>query len=240
MWQPVAAQLNKVAKCWALDFRGHGDSEAGSQESYHWQNMADDVLAVVGALDPPPRFAVGHSLGAASILRAELACRSTFDRVWLYEPIVLPKEALPKDGVKFLADVARARQHVFESPQAAYDRYSTRAPLSMLDTEVLRIYVDSGFRELPDGTVTMKCIPEVEATVFENIDHVVFEELSKIGAAVTVCGSADTDPPALYAPKVAEVLPNATFRYFERLTHFGPLENPQEVAASISEALFEN
>ncbi|MCY4163080.1 MAG: alpha/beta hydrolase [bacterium] len=238
MWQPVAQQLKELARCWALDFRGHGDSIAGPEETYNWANLADDVLTAVGALDPQPRLAVGHSVGAASILAAELACPGTFDRAWLYEPVTVPKTAMPKEGVEALAQIARMRQDRFESRQAAYDRYFSRPPLSLLDPEVLRAYVDSGFRTLSDGTVTMKCAPEVEAAVFENADTSLFSQLGSIRATVTVCGSPDTDPPAQFAAKVAEALPNGGYEHFAELTHFGPLQAPKPIAASITKTLF--
>ncbi len=238
MWGAVARELRPVAHCWALDFRGHGDSVSGPDEDYHWDGMADDVLAAVDAIGPTPRLAAGHSLGGASILKAELSRPGTFDRAWLYEPVTIPSIALPKDGVRALGDIARMRKEFFESHQAAYDRYSTRPPFSLLDPEVLRAYVDHGFRELPDGTVTMKCPREVEATIFENPDRSAFDRLGEVAAQVTVATGTDTDPPAMVAPYIADALPNGTLMTFDDLTHFGPLQDPPRIAASISTALF--
>ena len=238
MWQPVARLLWSVARCWALDFRGHGDSQSGPDEDYHWNGMADDVLAAVDALDPTPRLAVGHSLGGASVLKAEQNRPGTFDRAWVYEPVNVPKIVIPRDGVSMLASTARMRQEFFESRQAAYDRYAERAPLSLLDPDVLRAYVEHGFRDLPDGTVTMKCPREVEAKIFENPDFEGFDRMGEVATAVTVASSADADPPAIVAPYIAENLPNATLERFDDLTHFGPLQDPPRIAASIAAALF--
>ena len=110
MWQPVAGALVSMARCWALDFRGHGDSRVSPDEDYGWDGMADDVLAAVDALDPAPRLAAGHSLGGASILKAEQARPGTFDRVWLYEPVIIPAGTIPRGGVNVLATIARRRQ----------------------------------------------------------------------------------------------------------------------------------
>lgn len=238
MWQPVARELAAVAHCWALDFRGHGDSVAAADEDYHWDGMADDVLAAVHAIDPAPRLAAGHSLGGASILKAEIARPGTFDRTWMFEPVTIPSFSLPRDGVKALGDIARMRKEIFESRQAAYDRYGSRPPFSLLDSEVLRAYVDHGFRERADGTVTMKCPREVEATIFENPDRSAFDRLGEVAAAVTVVVGADADPPAMAAPLIAEQLPNATLVRFDDLTHFGPFQDPPRIAASIAAALF--
>ena len=239
MWRPVARELASVARCWALDFRGHGDSVSGPDEDYNWNGMADDVLAAVDALDPAPRLAVGHSLGGASLLKAEQARPGTFDRAWVYEPVTIPGFVLPPDGVRALGDIARMRKEFFESRQAAYDRYASRPPFSLLDPEVLRIYVDDGFRELPDGTVTMRCPRNVEATIFENPDREAFDRLGEVGTAVTVATSNDNDPPAMVASFIAENLPNGTLARFDDLTHFGPLQAPPRIATSIATALFD-
>lgn len=238
MWQPVARELGSLAHCWALDFRGHGDSQSGPDEDYHWDGMADDVLAAVDAIEPTPRLAAGHSLGGASILKAEQARPGTFDRAWMFEPVTIPTFSLPRDGVKALGDIARMRKEVFESRQAAYDRYGSRLPFSLLDPEVLRAYVDHGFRNLPDGTVTMKCPREVEATIFENPDRSAFDRLGEVATAVTVAVGTDADPPAMAAPLIAEQLPNSTLVRFDDLTHFGPFQDPPRIAASIAAALF--
>ena len=239
-WQPVADALASRARCWAMDFRGHGDSISGPDEDYHWSGMADDVLAVVDVLRPAPRLAAGHSLGGAAILKAELARPGTFDRAWVYEPVVIPPGVIPPGGVNELATTARKRQATFASRQAAYERYAARPPLSLLDPRVLRAYVDEGFRELPDRTVTMKCSPEVEAAVFENPETDAFNRLGEVSATVTVATSPDTDPPAMVAPYVAERLAAGSLVRFDDLTHFGPLQEPERIAASIAAALFDD
>ena len=233
MWQPVARELASVAHCWALDFRGHGDSLSGPDEDYGWNGFADDVLAAVGSLEPAPRLGVGHSLGGASILRAELEQPGTFERAWVFEPVTIPAVALPREGVRALGEIARMRKEIFESRRAALDRYEARPPFSLLHPEVLAAYLDHGFRDLPDGTVTMKCPREVEATVFENADRSTFDRLDEVTSEVIVAVGADSDPPALVAPYIAERLPNATLERFDDLTHFGPLQNPARIAASI-------
>lgn len=239
MWQPVADALGSVAHCWALDFRGHGDSQAAPDEDYSWGGMADDVLAAVDALDPAPRLAAGHSLGGAAIMLAEQARPETFDRAWLFEPVIIPPRTMPRDGVNVLSAISRSRQQVFESREAAYERYASRPPLDVFTPEALRAYVDHGFRDLPDGTVALKCSGETEATIFESSEHDGFARLGEVSTSVTVAVGADSDPPAMVAPLVAEQLPNATLVNFGDLSHFGPLQDPPRIAASIADALFD-
>ena len=238
MWQPVADVLGSVARCWALDFRGHGDSLVAPDEDFAWGGMADDVLAAVDALDPAPRLVAGHSLGGAALMLAELARPGTFDRAWLFEPVIIPPRTMPRDGVNQMSAVARSRQQVFESRDAAYERYASRPPLSVFTPEALRAYVDHGFRDLSDGTVALKCSGETEATIFESSEHDGFVRLGEVAASVTVAVGADAEPPAMVAPLVAEQLPHATLVGFGDLSHFGPMQDPPRIAASIAAALF--
>src|SRR5690606_36662726 len=65
-WAPLAAELADVAHCWALDFRGHGDSTSPASLDFSWTGMGDDVLAVVDELGLTEMRAAGHSLGGAA------------------------------------------------------------------------------------------------------------------------------------------------------------------------------
>ena len=56
--------------------------------------MAEDLLSVVDQLDLDPALAVGHSMGASSILLAEQIRPSTFKAAWLFEPIVISPTTL--------------------------------------------------------------------------------------------------------------------------------------------------
>ncbi len=237
VWEPVADALGSVARCWALDFRGHGDSQSGPDEGYAWSGMADDVLAVVDALDLVPRVAAGHSLGGAAILKAEQARPGTFRRAWVFEPVMMPPTIEPPGSGNVLAASARKRQPEFESRQAAYERYASRPPFNQVAAEALRAYVDHGFRDQPDGSVTLKCRPETEAMIFESPDFDGFPQLGEVAAEVTVVVGNDTGPPAMVAPQVAAMLPQGTLERHDDLTHFGPLQDPARIAASIAASL---
>ena len=87
-WDPICKQLSSDFHCVSLDFRGHGNSSLPLGTSLSWVGMAEDLLSVVDQLDLDPALAVGHSMGASSILLAEQIRPSTFKAAWLFEPIV--------------------------------------------------------------------------------------------------------------------------------------------------------
>jgi pimeloyl-ACP methyl ester carboxylesterase len=235
-WAPVAAALADVARCWALDFRGHGDSSRPASGSYDWHGPADDVLAVIDHLGLEGVRAVGHSMGGAALVLAEQARPATMAALWLYEPIVFPQlDGGGVPGTNPLAAAARRRKSWFPSRAAARENYASKPPLGAFRADALDAYVDHGFRDAPDGGVELACAPEIEAAIFEmGGSHGGFARLGEVACPVTVVASGDGAPPSWAAAHVAEALPHGRLRTMEHLTHFGPMEDPDAVAAAIA------
>jgi pimeloyl-ACP methyl ester carboxylesterase len=236
-WAPLAAHLAGVAHSWALDFRGHGDSSVPQSMDFTWERMVDDVLAVVDRLGITDIKAIGHSMGGAALLMAEMRRPGTFAALWLYEPIVLPKlDGVPQSNP--IAATARRRRRSFPDRQAAYDNFAAKPPLNTLDAAALQAYVDHGLRprHATDGdeTVALKCRPEVEALVFENgVVADAFDRLAEVRIPVTVAASDDGGGPARVAGSIVDALPHGRLERFPELTHFGPMEDPAGIASAI-------
>jgi pimeloyl-ACP methyl ester carboxylesterase len=238
-WAPLAAAVADVAHSWALDFRGHGDSTTPKTLDFAWTGMAEDVLAVVDDLGVTAVRAAGHSMGGAALLMAEQRRPGTFSRLWLYEPIVFPPVEGGGGGSNPLVEGARRRRPWFPDREAAYANFASKPPLDTLAPEALRAYVDHGLRDRPDDdTVELKCAPDVEARVFaEGATHPTFAHLDQVRCPVTVAASGDRVGPAQIAPLIAEALPNGRLERHPTLTHFGPMEDPEGVAAAVRAAL---
>jgi pimeloyl-ACP methyl ester carboxylesterase len=241
VWAPLAEHLARVAHCWAVDFRGHGDSSVPASMDFAWERMADDVLAVVDHLGTAAVKGVGHSMGGTALLMAEMRRPGTFAGLWLYEPIVMPRwDGVPPANP--IAAAARRRRPSFPDRDAAYANFAAKPPLSALDPAALRSYVDHGLRprNAADGdhAVELKCAPEVEALVFENgVAADAFHRLGDVRIPVTVAASEDGGGPARVAPLIVDALPQGRLVLFPELTHFGPMEDPAGIAAAIRAAL---
>ncbi|HEX6237913.1 MAG TPA: alpha/beta hydrolase [Acidimicrobiales bacterium] len=235
VWAPVAAELATVARCWALDFRGHGDSTSPADGRFAWDGMADDVLAAIDHLHAVPAFGVGHSMGGAAMLAAEQRRPGTFSGLWLFEPIVIARGEGVVARPNPLAAAARRRRPRFPSREAAYDNFAAKPPLATLAPDALRAYVDHGLRDVAGGDeVELKCDPEVEARVFDaGMRHRAADHLSEVRCPVTVAVSGDASIPALAAPGIAAALPAGRLERHPNLTHFGPMEDPPAVASAI-------
>ena len=240
VWRPLAGYLRDRFHCWSVDFRGHGDSLPPDDGRFDWHGFGDDVLAVVDALELRRPFGVGHSKGGAALLLAEAARPGTFRSLYCYEPIVFPAaQPAPAEGDDNpLAAGAMRRRETFPSTDAAYENYSAKPPLSVLDPAALRAYVEHGFAAQPDGTVRLKCRGANEAQVYRmGSAHGAYARLPEIRCPVTVAsGALTTSIPPDLARMLVEPLPAGRLEVFDDLGHFGPLEAPATVAASIAAA----
>ena len=233
---PLARELPD-RHVWALDFRGQGQSTPPDDLDFDWEGLADDVLAVVAELGGGPLDVIGHSMGGAGLLRAEVREPGTIRRAYLYEPIVFPiGMGHVNAGGNVMAEGARRRRDSFASRAEAMWSYAGRPPLGYLRSDSLSAYLLHGFEELEDGTARLRCPGEHEARMFEASGTITTEDAAVVTVPVTVAVGALEEGwggPARFAPAVADALPNGRLSEHPLLGHFGPLENPPQIAADI-------
>jgi pimeloyl-ACP methyl ester carboxylesterase len=237
VWAPLAECLADRFHCYTFDTRGHGRSTRPST-GFAWRGFAADALAAADAFELTTPFAVGHSAGAAALLMAEEDRHGAFAALYCFEPIVLPVPDPPGPQENPLSEGARRRRAVFPSRQDAYENYASKPPLDVLDERALRAYVEHGFEDRPDGTVTLRCRPEDEAEVYRmGFEHDAFARFREVRCPVMVaCGeTTDAIGPDTVA-KQAAALPEGRSEILPGLGHFGPLEDPEAVAEHIAAA----
>lgn len=233
-YRPLTDRLAERFHVWALDFRAHGDSTLPAGGDLTWRGMADDVLAVIEVLGGGPLLAVGHSMGGAVLMGAELRAPGILRAAYLFEPIIVP-DGFGSAIDNPLATSARRRRDGFPSRHDALARYASRPPLGAFRADSLSAYVDHGFADVADGSITLKCTPENEAAVFEAGGKPRIDEMGAITTPVVVaCGSRDPGPgPAAFAPDVAAALSDATLLRYAHLGHFGPFQDPDTIAEDV-------
>jgi pimeloyl-ACP methyl ester carboxylesterase len=235
VWEPVVAALGGALTCAAPDFRAHGASTVPEDAPLHWEGVGDDVLAVVDALGLPPgdTVGVGHSMGGAALVLAELRRPGTFRGLWLFEPIIFPP-GLDRAGPNPLAEGARRRRAEFASAAEALDNFASKPPFGTLRADALHAYVRHGFVDRPDGSVRLACRPEDEARLYEGGSrHGAWERLPELACPVTIACGEDREGPALIAPRLAERIPGSRLERLPHVGHFAPLEAPPAIAARV-------
>jgi pimeloyl-ACP methyl ester carboxylesterase len=237
VWEPLSGALGEGFERWAIDFRGHGASVLPPGHPVPWDDVAGDVLAVVDDLGLPSGevLGVGHSMGGAALLLAEQARPGLFAALWLYEPIAPPPGAIPAaEGGNTLAEGARRRRPTFGSHAEALANFASKPPLGVARADALHAYVRHGLVAGEDGAVHLACRPDDEARFYEGGGaHGAFDHLGEVACPVVIACSAEPFGPAMFAPHIADALPCGELEVHEHLTHFGPLEAPAELAASV-------
>jgi len=236
---PLASFLNDQFRCVALDLRGHGTSELPPGTGMAWSGMADDIVAALAGDHFPvgPLHGIGHSMGGAALVLAAARQPDLFRSLWLYEPVIVPPEdGMLPDGDNTMSEGAARRRERFESLEQAYENYRSKPPLDQLHPDALRAYVDGGFSSSPDGSVTLRCRPSIEAEVFRHAaasgawDNVAALEIP----VAVVVGRPEEVGPGAFAPAIADALPRGVLIERPHLGHFGPLEDPAAMAEDVS------
>src|SRR5215211_1592773 len=91
-WLPFTEVLNDRFHSIALDYRAHGHSTDPQSRQIDWHDFGEDARAVVDALGLRGCVGIGHSMGGAALLMAELARPGSFRALALFEPIVFPAD----------------------------------------------------------------------------------------------------------------------------------------------------
>lgn len=237
VWEPMATAIGEGFERWALDFRAHGASLVAPGDPLPWTAMGEDVLAVVDdlAVTPGTLLGIGHSMGGAALLMAEQARPGLFAGLWLFEPITPPPTARAAlSGGNALADGALRRRPSFPSIAEALANYASKPPLRVARADALHAYARHGMVPGEDGELHLACRPADESQIYRGGgDHGTFERLAEVTCPIVVVCGGETFGPAAFAPAVADALPHGTLEVHPHLGHFGPLEAPSELAASV-------
>jgi len=174
LWAPVAERLREQFHVVALDARGHGDSSHPEDPgAFEWHCFADDLAAIAAHLAEragrPVAVGLGHSFGGTATLAAAASRPGLFERVVCVDPVVFPSEApdaARRAHGQSLVDGARRRRREWPDRKAAIEHFRPRGLFAGWTDRALALYVDEGMKRRPDGTLALKCAPEVEAAVF--------------------------------------------------------------------------
>ena len=99
----------------------------------------------------------------------------------------------------------------------------------------MHAYVDYGFRDRPDGTVELKCAPDVEATIFSmSAQNGVYPQLPELQCPVLVAtGEASFAIGPKLAARVAERIHLGEVEAWTGHGHFGIQADPDRAADSM-------
>lgn len=225
VWQPVMDALTG-ADIVSWDFAGHG---AGPRLELpiDWTVFARQVLDETES----GGVGVGHSMGGAALVMAQLADPSRFRALVLIEPIIFPGPYRRMEHA--LSDIAIKRKRTFDDRDEALANFSSRPAFSEWHPDALRGYVEGGL--VGDGPVSLACDPEVEADIYRGANaHDTFENLHEIDIPTLILAGAksDTVSEGLVRAQAGQ-LRLGGFEIVEDAGHFLPMEKPNLVAERV-------
>ncbi|MFA5775540.1 MAG: alpha/beta hydrolase [Ilumatobacteraceae bacterium] len=239
VFDPMAKELIDSHHCITFDYRGSGDSTLPLNWDVRWDAFGDDALTAAQHVTKSGAVVgFGHSMGGTALVMAALREPKLFQTLILFEPIIFPLEESEPDqesngDENSLASGARRRRTTFASFDEAIANYGAKPPLNAIHPDSLSAYVNFGFRQQQDGTVTLKCSPEYEARTYETGDqHETWDQLANLAVPTWII-SGENEGPAVIAPLIAAAITGAHFTKYGDLGHFGPMQDPHRFAELI-------
>jgi pimeloyl-ACP methyl ester carboxylesterase len=162
-WRAVAEQLGGEWSLFAPDLRGRGAS-AGLPGPWGLSNHADDVLAVVDALDLELDVLAGQSMGAYIAVLAAARRPSVAPRVLLVDgglPLPVPLEGIDPDEAlaATLGPALERLQMTFPDLDAYFDYWRQHPALSAEWNDHLEAYFEYDLGG-EDGARRSRCVEE--------------------------------------------------------------------------------
>ena len=237
-WKPIARRLAENYRVLAFDQRGHGDTDR-SDKGYKFEYAGEDLAAIVEALDLQSPRAIGHSSGGLAAIIASNLLPGRFGRVVLVETRVSnDAPTAPSQDLARRAERTRMKRAVWESREAMFEAYRTRAAFRDWEDEPYCEFIEGGTRLLPEGRAELKCHPETEATFYGMRDDLPVENYLG-GLAPAIGCFCWLNTPALSVPRTPgierfrKLVPGSAVKPMGKGSHFLPMEYPDDVLKAI-------
>ena len=248
VWDRVATQLADDFVVYGLDRRGHGASKKPA-DAYDFADFACDVVQVIDALALAEAYAIGHSAGATDLLIAAPRRPHAFRRIVAIEPTAADPER-PDRRDELVAghrDTLRrlpGRRTTFTSRGEALAHYHERGGFAGWHPDLLEAYVTDGFDRLPDGSISLRCTPAIEAAMLtrifaamegtyhgERADHT-FSALGRIDVPTVVVTTELSQPIYGQMACVAHrLIPGSSTHHLDGVGHAVAQVAPDRIAA---------
>lgn len=223
-WHGVMENLSLHHHVVALDLRGHGRSE-GTNGSFSIPTFADDVAALIAALELPAVTLVGHSMGSLVAQHLAATKPELVDNLVLLGGISWFEPAVRK------AYEERADQVEADGMDSIVDEWlpgalapRTHAKLPQL-TGLLR---DSFLRNDPKSYAkTCRALATAPKIARETIGQ----------PTLLLVGDHDRSTPMAMTEEIHAQIPVSRVRVIPAAAHWAQLEQPDHIAAAVLEFL---
>ena len=235
----LAPLLKAFSRPFALDRRGHGDSEWAEPSQYGMLRDVEDIEAACARLDPGPWVLLGHSQGG--ILSIPLAQRARIPLAGLVL-LDIPFDPMSPSLRTTGARLRRIPQIRYPTKEAAIRGFRPYPLPHRVSDEVVRYLAEHSFREDGDGKyiskfhwARMRRTREADADLLgefpERFRSIELPVLAVRGGASSILSAAEH-------LEMTARFPRGDASVIADVTHSLHLEKPHEVASAIR-AFFE-
>lgn len=233
----------------ALDLRGHGMSElpTDSGSLKNWHIFRDDIAEFIERYIENPVVLAGHSFGAVSAIMAASKIKDRLSGYVGFDPVTIPWAArnfsrLPgaRAYMKKRVPIARnagRRRYVFDSFEAAFDRYQGRGAFKGMSDQALKDYLEGGLIPHENG-VQLACHPLWEQAIFTAQGHNVFNALPALPANTQIIyGGKGAVSTRSTRKAVQNKLRGGAVSYHSGFHHLFPFHEPDFALDALTKAL---
>jgi pimeloyl-ACP methyl ester carboxylesterase len=238
-----------------FDMRGHGDSRAMPQPKNisNWHIFRDDCVAFfdrhLSKLTDGPVVFAGHSFGAVSAVLSAPYLKDRISGYVGFDPVSVPflfrlTSVLPggRAYMKKRVPIARnagRRKSIFESPEAAFNRWQGRGAFRGMADEVLRDYISGGLFEHSDGQWKLACDPAWEQTIFVAQWHNLFKAARALPDNSKFIYAGGRPPVSTPGTRraVQNAQPNIEVKFDSELGHLFPFIETEFAASVLRDVL---
>ncbi|EPG84257.1 alpha/beta hydrolase family protein [Leptospira santarosai serovar Shermani str. 1342KT] len=231
--------LSKTHRVIALDFAGHGESDS-TLDFKNWYFFRDQILTLIESENLRNVVGIGHSLGGASLLLSSFHSPAKFDKVIAHDPVVLDflKVTYSRLFHNPLAKVAIQRRREFKNLETVSKLYRRTPSFFKMDPEIYNDYIRSCFRIGEDGKAFLRCLPEIEAKIFDSVSYRSLFQFRKIKTETHL---TIPDPHGVCSPRSARKInlgnKKSTLEIWPGTSHFFPFEEKQKTLERILRVL---
>ena len=226
----LAPLLATEARVIAIDLPGHGYSETDRSDLFTLPGMAQAIAALLKQMGTDPVLAVGHSAGAAILIRLALDHAIAPAAIIALNGAILPMHPFSHPFVSLMAKFLAANPFVpwFFSKQAD-------------GATVDKLLKDTGSKVPEDSRACYRRLLQSRRHVAAALRMMAHWDLEKLARdlpglktkLVLIAGDADRTIPPNSSDAVARLVTGAELHRLPRLGHLAHEENPELIAGLI-------
>lgn len=224
---------------------------ANPKDIQDWTPLSTDLLQFADEQKLGKLTAIGHSVGATSLLRAALRWPERFERIVLLEPVLFPPAAIiawsliRALGLGYrlhpLVPAALRRRRNFENLEKMTGSYRTKKIFRYFSNEALQALTSGLTQPAAAGGYELRFPPEWEARIYVTglwRDMELWQGLKNLAVPTLILRGAESDTfTQKTAQSVARITPRARIEAVAQSSHLMPMERPETVSRLVQDFL---